>query len=85
MWVYAEVKDTGIGIQPEDLPRIFDRFYRADISRSTVSGGAGLGLSIVRRLVEMLGAEIRVESTPGEGSAFRVKFYATRIRPKPSP
>jgi signal transduction histidine kinase len=81
LWVYAEVSDTGVGIQPEDLPRIFDRFYRADSARSGVSGGAGLGLSIVKRLVDILGAEISVESSPGKGTTFRLKFVALRGRP----
>jgi signal transduction histidine kinase len=64
------VRDTGIGIDPEDLPHIFERFYRADRARSRQ--GTGLGLSIVQTLVEQLGGYITAESTPGKGSTFSV-------------
>jgi two-component system, OmpR family, sensor kinase len=64
------VRDTGIGIDPEDLPHIFERFYRADRARSRQ--GTGLGLSIAQTLVEQLGGHITAESTPGEGSTFSV-------------
>ncbi|HLJ69474.1 MAG TPA: ATP-binding protein [Chloroflexota bacterium] len=66
------VADTGEGISPDNLPRIFDRFYRVDASRSRSTGGAGLGLAIVRELVEMMGGRIDVASVPGEGTKFRV-------------
>ncbi len=66
------VADTGIGIAPEDLPHVFDRFYRTDASRARVSGGFGLGLAIARDLVQAMGGTIGVESRPGEGSTFRV-------------
>jgi two-component system, OmpR family, phosphate regulon sensor histidine kinase PhoR len=66
------VADTGIGIPPEELSRIFDRFYRTDASRSRVSGGFGLGLSIARDLMQAMGGAISVSSKPGEGSLFRV-------------
>lgn len=65
------VRDTGPGIPPEHLPRIFERFYRVDPSRSRQQGGTGLGLSIVKHLVQLHGGEIRVESELGKGSAFR--------------
>ncbi|HEU5199616.1 MAG TPA: ATP-binding protein, partial [Ktedonobacterales bacterium] len=66
------VADTGIGIPPEDLDRVFDRFYRTDASRARATGGFGLGLSIVRDLVNAMGGSISVTSTVGEGSQFRV-------------
>jgi signal transduction histidine kinase len=69
-----EVFDTGVGIPPESLARVFDRFYRVDGARSRDEGGAGLGLSIVRSICSAHGAEIEVESTPGNGSRFRVRF-----------
>jgi signal transduction histidine kinase len=68
--VRVTVADTGIGISSEDLPYIFERFWRGEKSRSRVGGGAGLGLAIARQLVEMHGGTIGVESTPGEGSGF---------------
>jgi signal transduction histidine kinase len=67
--VVFTVCDTGTGIAPEDLPRIFDRFYRADPSRARASGGAGLGLAIARRLVESHGGRIWAASAPGQGTA----------------
>ena len=69
--VEVVVSDTGTGISPEDLPFIFERFWRDDKSRSRASGGSGLGLAIARQLVEMHGGTIGVESTPGQGSTFR--------------
>ncbi|MCJ7745269.1 MAG: cell wall metabolism sensor histidine kinase WalK, partial [Actinobacteria bacterium] len=60
------------GIEPELLPRIFERFFRVEKSRSTKHGGAGLGLSICKELVETLGGRIRVESQTGEGTTFTV-------------
>ena len=70
------VADTGPGIAPEDLSRIFDRFYRADPSRARATGGSGLGLTIARRLVEAHGGAIEAESTSGEGSRFTVRLPA---------
>jgi heavy metal sensor kinase len=68
------VRDTGEGIPAEALPRIFDRFYRVDSSRSRATGGHGLGLSIARRIAELHGAELVAESRPGEGSRFTLRF-----------
>ena len=69
-----EVADTGIGIAAEDLPRVFTRFWRGEKSRSRDTGGAGIGLSIVKELVQAHGGSVTVESVPGEGSVFRVEL-----------
>ncbi len=71
-WVAVSVRDTGQGIAPEDLPHIFDHFYRADKSRNRRSGGTGIGLAIVKQLVETHGGSVLVDSRPGEGSCFKV-------------
>ncbi|MCC6408190.1 MAG: HAMP domain-containing protein [Planctomycetes bacterium] len=70
--VALEVQDTGIGIEPRELDRIFERFYRVDKARSRELGGTGLGLSIVKHLALTYGGSVSVESTPGRGSTFRV-------------
>nr|MDJ0846654.1 ATP-binding protein [Crocosphaera sp.] len=69
--VWIAIIDTGIGIKSEDLPYIFERFWRADKSRSRYSGGTGIGLAITRRLVELQGGKIEVESEVDKGSTFR--------------
>lgn len=69
-----KVSDTGIGIPPEHQARVFERFYRVDKSHSKEIGGTGLGLSIVKHSARLLGAQIQLESTPGEGSVFMVRF-----------
>jgi signal transduction histidine kinase len=68
--VEVAVADTGIGIGPQDLANVFERFYRTDKSRTRATGGAGLGLTIAKRLVEAHGGKIGVESEPGRGSRF---------------
>ena len=68
LWV--TVADTGIGIAEGDLPYVFERFWRADKSRSRYSGGTGLGLAIAKRLVELQGGSLIVTSTLGKGSEF---------------
>jgi two-component system sensor histidine kinase BaeS len=68
--MFISVRDTGIGIQPEHLPYIFDRFYRADPARARATGGSGLGLAIVKQLVEAHGGRIDVASSTGAGTTF---------------
>jgi signal transduction histidine kinase len=74
--VRIAVLDNGIGIAPEHLPHVFTRFYRVDKSRSRAAGGAGIGLTIARRLTEAHGGTIAVESTPGRGSRFAITLPA---------
>jgi len=68
--VWIDVVDTGIGISAEDLPHVFERFWRADRSRDRASGGSGIGLAICRRLVELQGGQIRATSQLNQGSTF---------------
>ena len=68
--VQVEVADTGEGVSAEDLPHVFERFYRGEKSRSRATGGSGLGLSISKGIVEAHGGRVWVESTPGEGARF---------------
>ena len=69
-----EVADSGIGIGAADLPYIFERFYRTDVSRARTSGGIGIGLAIVKAIVEAHDGTITVASDPGEGSRFTVRI-----------
>src|SRR5207302_8629165 len=69
-----EVSDTGIGISPEARLHIFERFFRADPSRAADTPHAGLGLAIVKGYVDLMGGEIDVQSTVGEGSTFKVRL-----------
>lgn len=71
-WAQLVVADTGVGIPAEDLPHIFDRFYRVDKARSRAQGGSGLGLAIAKWIVQAHGGAIQVDSTPGEGTTFRI-------------
>jgi len=74
--VAIAVADTGGGIAPEDLPHVFDRFYRADRSRSRATGGSGVGLAIVKQLVEAQGGGVSAQSEPGRGSTFAFSLPA---------
>lgn len=78
--VSISVRDTGVGIAPEDLPHVFDRFYRAEPSRNRGSGGAGLGLAIARQLIEGMGGTIAVESTLDEGTTFTIRLPRSTAR-----
>ncbi|MUG92232.1 sensor histidine kinase [Scytonema sp. UIC 10036] len=77
--ILVKVQDTGVGIAPENLEKIFERFWRADSSRSYHSGGSGLGLSIVRAIVENHGGSIAVTSQLGVGSCFTVRLPASGV------
>jgi signal transduction histidine kinase len=72
--VILSVRDTGIGIPPEDRDRIFDAFEQVDSSYARQKQGTGLGLALTRRLVSLHGGDIRVESVVGEGSTFSVRL-----------
>lgn len=74
------VKDHGQGIAPEHLPRLTERFYRVDRSRSRDTGGTGLGLAIVKHVAQRHGAELTIESVPGQGSTFSITFPPNRVR-----
>jgi two-component system heavy metal sensor histidine kinase CusS len=66
--IRIEVSDTGVGIPPEALPRVFDRFFRVDSSRSQASGGTGLGLAIVQSIALLHGGNVEISSQPGQGT-----------------
>ena len=70
------VTDSGVGIGPKDLPRVFERFYRADGSRNRATGGAGIGLSIAKAIVEAHGGTVDAASQPGQGAEFRIRLPA---------
>ncbi|WP_372869478.1 sensor histidine kinase, partial [Planomicrobium okeanokoites] len=76
--VRVVVEDTGIGIPQEDIPFLFERFYRVEKSRSREFGGTGLGLAIVKQLVELQGGAITVESRIGKGTCFELAFPIIR-------
>lgn len=80
--VVAEFADTGVGIEAEDLPRIFDRFYRAAAARALQSSGSGLGLAIVKKIVQMHRDTVEVESKPSQGSIFRIRLPSPSAIPE---
>jgi len=82
--VVIEVADTGGGIAPQNLPRIFERFYRVDSGRAREVGGTGLGLAIVKHLVQRMGGEVGVESRLGRGTTFRVQLQRAAEPEEPS-
>jgi len=73
-WVEVAVQDTGVGISPEAIPKIFDRFYQVDSSTTRQHGGTGLGLAIVKFILDAHGAHITVESLPGTGTMFSIRL-----------
>jgi two-component system phosphate regulon sensor histidine kinase PhoR len=75
-----DVEDTGIGIAPEHIPRLTERFYRVDRGRSRETGGTGLGLAIVKHALVRHGATLDIASKPGEGSRFSARFQGPRVR-----
>ena len=76
--VVVTVEDTGVGIPPSDIGRVFERFYRVDKARSRQSGGTGLGLAIVKHIVEAHGGHVGVQSEVGKGSQFFFDIPAYR-------
>ena len=83
--IEISVVDTGIGIKPEFLPRVFDRFRQADASTTRRHGGLGLGLAIVKQLVEMHGGTVRVKSSgEGQGSTFTASLPVSIVHPEPA-
>jgi CheY-like chemotaxis protein/nitrogen-specific signal transduction histidine kinase len=79
-WLCFQVRDTGIGIAPGQIPRLFQAFSQADTSSTRKYGGTGLGLAITQRFCQMLGGDITVDSTPGQGSTFIMRLPA-EVRP----
>ncbi|ABS25090.1 cell wall metabolism sensor histidine kinase WalK [Anaeromyxobacter sp. Fw109-5] len=81
--IELEVRDQGIGIDPDDLSRVFTPFFRTDRSRARGTGGVGMGLALARRIAEAHGGTITVESTPGRGTTFRVVLPASGVSGAP--
>ena len=83
--IYMEVTDDGVGIDPEDQARVFERFFRVDKGRSRKMGGTGLGLSIVKHIAAYYGGSVSLESEPGKGSRFRVEIPLSGINKVDNP
>jgi signal transduction histidine kinase len=83
--VTIEIRDNGHGIPPEDLPHLFERFWRGDASRARSTGGAGLGLAICKAIVDSCGGEIAIASHPGEGTCVTVQLPLSRSDTAPQP
>ncbi len=83
--LHFQVRDTGIGIQPDRLARLFRAFTQADVSTARKYGGSGLGLAISRRLVELMGGRMWAESVPGQGSTFHFTVNLAEPRRIPPP
>ena len=79
--VVFAVQDSGPGIAPEHLPRLSERFYRVDRSRSRETGGTGLGLAITKHVMQRHGGQLRIDSTLGQGSVFMLSFPFSRVVP----
>jgi signal transduction histidine kinase len=73
-WIELAVADSGIGMTPEQQAKLFEEFSQADASTAQRFGGTGLGLAITRKLARMMGGDVTVESTPGQGSTFTVRL-----------
>ncbi len=84
-WLVVKVSDTGIGMTPEQIGRLFQDFSQADSSTTRNYGGTGLGLSISRRFAQMMGGDIRVESEYGKGTIFTVELPTKTVKPQPPP
>ncbi len=80
--VRMTVHDTGAGVPEDDLPNVFERFYRADPARSRAEGGSGVGLAVVKQLVEAHGGRVSVQSTPGQGASFGFTLPAVGTGPR---
>ncbi|MGH8276765.1 MAG: ATP-binding protein, partial [Steroidobacteraceae bacterium] len=78
-WLRFVVADTGMGIPPEHIPRLTERFYRVDAGRSRATGGSGLGLAIVKHVLQRHGARLQIQSTLGAGSTFICHFPPERV------
>jgi two-component system phosphate regulon sensor histidine kinase PhoR len=79
------VRDSGPGIESQHLSRLTERFYRIDKGRSRETGGTGLGLAIVKHVASRHGAELKIESTVGQGSCFSLRFPSTRLQTREHP